>query len=49
MKKKTIAVVIAGALLVAGGLPIISHFEASNGNDNVVFEYNGKKSLWNRS
>lgn len=43
MKKKTIAVVIAGALLVAGGLPIISHFEASNGNDNVVFEYNGKK------
>lgn len=43
MKKKTIAVVISGALLAAAGLPLISYFKESNGNDNVVFEYNGKK------
>lgn len=43
MKKKTVAVVIAGALLVAASLPLISYFQESNGNDNVVFEYNGKK------
>ena len=43
MKKKTVAVVIVGALLAAAVLPLISYFQESNGNDNVVFEYNGKK------
>lgn len=43
MKKKTIAVVVSVALVVAAGLPLLSHFTESNGNDNVVFEYNGKK------
>jgi hypothetical protein len=43
MKKKTVAVIISVALLAAAGLPLISYFQESNGNDNVVFEYNGKK------
>lgn len=43
MKKKTVAVVIVGALVAAAVLPLISYFQESNGNDNVVFEYNGKK------
>lgn len=43
MKKKSIAVGITVALLAAAVLPVVSYFQESNGNDNVVFEYNGKK------
>lgn len=48
MKKKTVAVVIVGALVAAAVLPLISYFQESNGNDNVVFEYNGKKYMKQR-
>lgn len=43
MVKKTLAVAISVALIASIAIPALNYFSESNGNDNIVFEYNNKK------